>query len=246
MTTSGEIRQSPAYRPLYLQMKEALTQRLAAGDWSPGALLPSETALAQEYGVSQGTIRKALDSMATERLLVRHQGRGTEVARHSLERSLFQFFHIYGEDGERRLPTSEVLECARGRARQDEAAALDLRRGVPVVRISRVRHLGGRPTMTEWITVSAELFPDLDRLGADLPNAIYELYQREYRVTVQRAAERLYAVGADRDDAKLLGIAPGTPLLEIRRTAIDLENRPVEWRVTRCMTTHVHYLNDLM
>lgn len=244
--SAEEPRLSPAYRPLYMQIREALTQRLASGDWPPGVLLPSETALAQEYGVSQGTIRKALDAMAADRLVVRHQGRGTEVARHNDERSLFQFFHIYGNDGERRLPTSRILECSRGRARQDEADALELRAGAPVVRVFRVRDLNERPAMTEWITVSADLFPGLEREGRELPNAIYEFYQRQYRVTVQRAVERVYAVGADERDAELLGVDVGTPLLEIRRVAFDLEHRPVELRLSRCLTTHQHYLNDLV
>jgi GntR family transcriptional regulator len=243
---NGETSTSPAFRPLYLQMKEALTERVASGYWPPGTLLPSEIALAQEYGVSQGTIRKALDAMANERLVVRHQGRGTEVARHTSERSLFQFFHIYGEDGARRLPTSQVLECSRGRARQQEAAALELPRGAPVVRIFRVRELSGRPAMTEWITVSANLFPGLEALDKELPNAIYELFQRDYRVTVQRAVEKLYAVAADAREAELLKIEPGTPLLEIQRTAISLDNRPVELRISRCLTTQHHYFNELV
>lgn len=243
---SGETSNAPAFRPLYLQMKEALTERVASGYWPPGTLLPSETALAQEYGVSQGTIRKALDAMASERLLVRHQGRGTEVARHTNERSLFQFFHIYGEDGERHLPTSRVVECARGRARQDEATALELARGAPVVRIFRVRELSGRPAMTEWITVSANLFPGLETLDGRMPNAVYELFQRDYRVTVQRAVEKLYAVAAEARDAELLGIDIGTPLLEIHRTAMSVGNRPVERRVSRCLTTQHHYLNELV
>lgn len=245
MTSAGNAN-APAFRPLYLQMKETLTQRLAAGEWLPGALLPSETALAREYGVSQGTIRKALDAMAAERLVVRHQGRGTEVARHTSERSLFQFWHLYGSDGRRQLPTSRVLECRRGRARSAEAETLNLERGAPVVRIFRLRYLGNRPTLLEWITVSAERFPGLERFGQRLPNAVYELYQREYRVTVQRASEELRAVAADADDARHLGIELGAPLLEIRRTAIDLENQPVEMRVSRCDTAHHHYLNELV
>ena len=103
---------TPAYRPLYLQIREAFTRRMASGDWSPGMLLPSEMALAQEYGVSQGTIRKALDAMAADRMIVRHQGRGTEVARHDDERALHQFFHIVGHDGRRQLPVSSILSCS--------------------------------------------------------------------------------------------------------------------------------------
>lgn len=237
---------TPAYRPLYQQIREALTRRLASGDWSPGVILPSETALAQEYGVSQGTIRKALDAMAADHLVVRHQGRGTEVARHNDERSLFQFFHIYGEDGQRRLPTSRVLRCSRAKANRDEAAALNVHKGTMVVRIYRVRDLNERPAMTELVTVPAELFPDLELLGKEVPNAIYELYQRRYAISVQRAVEQLYAVAANSKDATLLNVQPGTPLLEIRRTAVDLENRSVEYRVSRCLTRHQHYLNELV
>jgi len=237
---------TPAYRPLYQQIREALTRRLASGDWPPGMILPSEMALAKEYGVSQGTIRKALDAMASDRLVVRYQGRGTEVARHNDERSLFQFFHIYGEDGQRRLPTSRVLRCSQAKANREEAAALNLRRGMPVIRIDRVRDLNERPAMIELVTVPAKLFPELEQFGKDMPNAVYELYQRRYSISVQRAVERLYAVAADGEDARLLNIEPGTPLLEIRRTAVDLENRHVEYRVSRCLTRHQHYLNELV
>ena len=72
MTESNQ-QESPTLHPLYQQVRRMLVDRLASGDWSPGELLPSETALAQLYGVSQGTIRKALDTMAAERLVVRHQ-----------------------------------------------------------------------------------------------------------------------------------------------------------------------------
>ena len=237
---------APSFRPLYMQMKDMLTARLASGDWPPGTLLPSETALAKQYGVSQGTIRKALDAMASERLLVRHQGRGTEVARHTSERALFQFWHIYGEDGDRRLPTSHVLDCRRGRANAEDAVSLGIRRGEPVVRIVRVRDLGGRPTLLERITLPAERFPGIEQNGVDLPNAIYEFYQREYGVTVHRADEELRAVPATAEDAGYLDVAEGAPLLEIRRTAIDLANRAVELRVSHCLTTHYHYLNQLV
>ncbi len=244
--TGPNQKTAPSFRPLYMQMKDMLIARLVSHDWPPGTLLPSEMALAKEYGVSQGTIRKALDAMAAERLVVRHQGRGTEVARHTSERALFQFWHIYGDDGDRRLPTSRVLDSGRGRADAEEAAALDIRRGEAVVRIARVRDLGGRPTLLERITVPAERFPGIEQHGVNLPNAIYEFYQREYNVTVHRADEELRAVAATREDAEHLNIAEGSPLLEIRRKAMDLGNRPVELRVSHCLTTHHHYVNKLV
>lgn len=236
---------TPAYRPLYLQIREAFTRRMASGDWSPGMLLPSEMALAQEYGVSQGTIRKALDAMAADRMIVRHQGRGTEVARHDDERALHQFFHIVAHDGRRQLPVSTILSCIREQADADTVEALALQPGAAVVSIRRLRSLSDQPVMLDWIHVPAQLFPGLEHAGSEIPNAVYELFQKRYRISVQRALERLLAVPASPGDADLLAVEPGTPLLEIRRTAFDLADRPVEYRVSRCLTSHHHYRNDL-
>src|SRR5450432_187735 len=95
----------PDFRPLYAQVKALMIRRMLRGDWRPGALLPSEARLAAEFGVSQGTMRKALDEMATQNLVVRQQGRGTFIARHSQRGALFHFFHIRDESGIKELPT---------------------------------------------------------------------------------------------------------------------------------------------
>lgn len=244
MTESNQ-QESPTLHPLYQQVRRMLVDRLASGDWSPGELLPSETALAQLYGVSQGTIRKALDTMAAERLVVRHQGRGTEVAKHDSERSLFQFWHLYGEDGTRQIPSSKVLKCTRTTARAGEARLLSIKRGAPVIRIGRCRYINDQPLIIEWITLPAERFPGIENYGKDLPNTLYSLYQKHYRVTIQTAVEKLRAVTADRRDAEPLGIKAGAPLLEIERVALDLEDEPVELRMSRCDTQSLHYRNVL-
>src|SRR3546814_10554487 len=89
---------APEARPLYAQVRTLLLQRLIEGIWKPGTALPSEMQLAQELGVSQGTVRKALDDLAAENLVVRRQGRGTFVAEHDTDRALFHFFHLVGEE----------------------------------------------------------------------------------------------------------------------------------------------------
>jgi GntR family transcriptional regulator len=104
------VETAPDFRPLYAQVKELLIRRLVEGRWRPGDALPAETSLAVELGVSQGTVRKALDEMAAANLLERRQGKGTFVARHSRQRSLFHFFHIVGEDGRKELPSSRILQ----------------------------------------------------------------------------------------------------------------------------------------
>lgn len=235
----------PSHHPLYQQVRRMLVDRLASGEWVPGELLPSETALARLYGVSQGTIRKALDTMATERLVVRHQGRGTEVAKHNKERSLFQFWHLYAEDGSRQIPSSQVLDCARTIAEAAEAECLNLAQGAPVIRIRRCRLINDQPTIIEQITVPAERFPGMENFGKSLPNTLYSFYQKDYRVTVQSAVEKLRAVIAERGDAEMLELAPGDALLEIERIALDLEKKPVELRLSRCNTQSLHYRNVL-
>ena len=242
---SGE-RRAPDFRPLYAQVQDLLVERLASGHWRPGDLLPSEPRLAEEFGVSQGTVRKALDRLADRNVVVRRQGKGTYVASYTPDRALFHFFHLVADDGERELPESRVVSRRSGRALHLERERLGVAEGAGVVRIVRVRSLRGRAVLAERISVARELFPGLEALAEeDLPNTLYALYESRYGLSVARAEERLKAVEADAEDAALLGLAEGTPLLEIDRVALSYDQRPLEWRVSRCDTRRHHYLSLL-
>lgn len=236
----------PGYRPLYQQVKDLLRRRIVDGTWRPDEVLPSEGRLAVEFGVSQGTVRKALDELAAQNLVVRRQGRGTFVAAHSPDTALFHFFHMVDESGGRQMPESELLDCRRGIAGPRETEALQLRPGALVLRIDRRRIIAGAPAIVERIAVPQTLFPDLDDHGGeDLPNTLYDFYQKRYGVTVGQATERLRAIAAAPEDAAHLGVAVGTPLLEIDRIARDLDDHPVEWRLSRCVTDRLAYLSEL-
>lgn len=243
MADAGEIA-TFSYRPLYLQVKDSLVRRLIDGSWQPGQLIPSEMELAREVGVSQGTIRKALDVMTTESLLVRRQGRGTFVAEPEEGRLLFRYFRIASDDGARAFPDSRVLNLGTGTADAMEAAQLDMAEGDAVWRIGRVRSLSGRAMIAESIVLPAARFSGFDGAGA-LPNNVYRLYSDRWGITIGRASERLKAVAASGSDAAALGCQAATPLLEISRVAFDLENRPVELRVSRCLTDGFHYSSEL-
>ncbi|MES1924030.1 GntR family transcriptional regulator [Salinisphaera sp. T31B1] len=237
---------SPNYQPLYQQIKTLLVSRLAANEWPPGTALPSEIALAQAYNVSQGTVRKALNELEIEHMVERRQGRGTFAARHSQQRSLFQFFHLLSDDNVRELPVSRVLSCATGEASACERRALNLTAGASVTRIRRVRDLNQRPVISESLSVPTAMFPGLaERALEEVPNTLYEFFETQYGVVVAHASERLRAAAASETDAELLGVSAGAPLLAIERRALNLENRPVEWRLSYCDTAHHFYLNEL-
>ena len=238
---------APGGQPLYKAVKLRLTQGLMRGEWQPGQAIPSETRLADGFGVSLGTVRKAIDELVAEKILLRRQGRGTFVAAHTPDRTLFYFFHVVGRDGRKETPTTELLQFARGRADADEATKLGLARAARVLRIRNLLRLNGDPVVIDDIVIGAHLVPGLDeRSFAQREETIYGLYQSRYGINVVRASERLSAVLADADAARLLAVAPKTPLLQIARIAFTYHDRPVELRRSLVDTTAHEYAADLV
>ena len=232
--------ESPRYRPLYQQVYDYLVKQIAAGEWGPGESLPSEQALAGRLHVSQGTVRKALDALAADSLIDRRQGKGTYVAEHTQERALFRFFRMARPGGVRALPSSTGDILKRRAARPVEVAKLVLKPGAEVYEVSRVRRMDGEPAVLEKILLTAALYPGLEK-HTPLPNELYALYQREYGVNIVSTEEELRADAARKDDCRRLKLAPGAPLLHIDRVAVSLEGTRVEWRSSRCDTTHFVY-----
>ena len=231
------------YRPLYRQVKDILRQRIGDGVWQAGQIIPSEPELASDIGVSPGTVRKALDEMTAENLLVRKQGRGTFVTRHDDARILFQFFKLMPDEGECQFPDSRILHVKLEPADEAAAKLLNVRKGNSLVLIERIRTIAGEPCIFERILLPRTLFPEIEK--RELPNNLYNLYSTEYGVTIAGASERLKAVAATRREANHLGVATGTPLLLINRVAQTVNGAPAEWRISFCRTDRVHYLSDL-
>lgn len=228
------------YKPLYARIRDRLVASLVDGRWSPGMLIPSEIELARQLGVSQGTVRKALDVMASENLLVRRQGRGTYVAVPEEGPQQFKFFRLLPDDGGRVLPDSKVVRRRSAMATAREAEVLGVHLGSQLWTIERVRFLGDDPVLVETIVLPAARFPGFDNLD-ELPNNVYGLYAERWSVTIVAASEKLKAIAAEKNDADLLGCGLGDPLILIERVGIDLENNPTELRVSRCNTRNAHY-----
>lgn len=232
--------------PLYRHVISQITQKLESGEWRSGDTIPSEPRLAEQFEVSVGTIRKAIDELVAGQILIRHQGRGTFVSTHSEDHYRYHFFHIVDADGTKRFPAVELLAFRRGRADGNEAAKLGLKRGAPVIRVVNLLRLDDEPVVLDHITIGARQFPGLSRaVFVGRPGTIYHLYQERYGVSVIRAVERLRAVTADGATGKALGVRTGDPLLEIERLAYTYRDRPVELRVSQVSTEHHAYLSEL-
>lgn len=239
------------FQPLYREVKRMLTQSLIEGEWPAGAALPSETRLAERYRVSIGTLRKAIDELVAERIVTRHQGRGTFVATHNANRLMFHFFHIVAKGGAGRkagmeYPTTRTLAFRRGKADARESRGLAIAPGAAVLRIRNLLSLSGRPVILDDIVVPQALLPDLtEKIFTARDNTIYHLYQTRYGINVLRSSERLSAVLADADAARHLGVKKGAPLLAIHRTAMTYHDTPVELRRSLVDTAAHEYASDL-
>lgn len=237
----------PLYRPLYLQIKDLLVKSLASLEWAPGETIPSELELAARFGVSQGTVRKAIDALASDNLVVRRQGKGTFVATHTEEKSsMFRFLRIRRNDGREEYPASRLVDVRRRKASAEAGRALALKAGDPVITLRRVLEYGGEPAVLDEITVPAQLFKGLTRAKVErYRGPMYGLFETQFGVRIVRAQEKLTAVAAERGRAGLLRVATGTPLLAVERVTFSFGDKPVEWRRGWCSTRNHHYLNDL-
>jgi GntR family transcriptional regulator len=236
----------PTFQPLYVQIKSLLERALEAGEWAPGAAIPSEPLLAARFEVSQGTVRKAIGALAAENLVVRRQGKGTFVATHTEENSGFRFLRIRRNDGRAEYPASHLLDLRRGKSNAEAARLLRIKPGEPVFVLRRVLDFGGAPAILDEITLPASLFHGLTRARyTEYTGSTYGFFETEFGVRMLRAEERLHAVAADAASAQVLRVAPGTPLLAVDRVAFTYGDRPVELRRGLCTTRDEHYWNAL-
>jgi GntR family transcriptional regulator len=237
---------APAFSPLYRQIKDLLTRSLQGGEWRPGEAIPSEVELAARFKVSQGTVRKAIDALADENLLVRRQGRGTFVATHAEERVQFRFLRLMPDDGEVGGMARRFIDCRRLRAPADVARALALKAGDATLQVRRVLSFRGRPVVLDDIWLPGQAFKGLtaDRL-AGYKGPMYGLFESEFGVRMIRAEEKLRAVAADAEASALLSLPRGAPLLSVERLAFTYGDRPVELRRGLYDTSAHYYRNDL-
>ena len=237
---------TPAFSPLYRQIKTLLLQSLEAGEWRPGEAIPSEADLAARFGVSQGTVRKAIDEMATDNLVIRRQGKGTFVATHDDPRAFFRFLRLVPLAGGRESSKSIPLECWRAKAGPESARMLGINIGEGIVILRRLLQFSEKPVVVDEIYLPGEIFNalTLDMLTT-YQGSLYSLFESHFGIRMIRAEERIRAVPADRTSAELLGVKEGSPLLSVERLSFSYTEKPVEWRRGLYATAEHCYLNEL-
>ena len=232
----------PWRRPLYLQVQDELTARIASGAWKPGEPISNEGDLARELGVSSGTVRKALELMEAQRVIRRRQGRGTFVNDQTSPELSARFSNFRGPDGELVDGSVASVKIDEGVADDQERQRLQLAAADPVYRIRRVHVHRGQIFMVEHATVPAALFPGLAG-RRDIAGSITEL-AREYGILLGKAEQRLSPGASTPAAAETLGIAAGTPVMRRDRVVFLLNGPSVEWAVAQCHLDGGYYVAE--
>ncbi len=241
---------TPSFSPLYQQIKALLVHGLQAGEWQPGQAIPSETLLAARFKVSQGTVRKAIDELATGNVLVRRQGKGTFVATHAEQSTQYRFLRLTPDDSASPVLQRRLLDCRRMRAPPEVAQLLALKAGEAGVQVRRLLLAAQgdalRPVVLDDIWLPGTLFKGLtaERLEG-WRGPLYRLFEAEFAVHMIRAEEKIRAVAAPQEEAALLDLPAGAPLLSVERLSFTYGDRPVELRRGLYHTADHHYRNEL-
>ncbi|MEZ5645115.1 MAG: GntR family transcriptional regulator [Burkholderiaceae bacterium] len=247
--SSAGAHAAPAFSPLYQQIKTLILRSLQAGEWKPGDMIPSELDLAARFKVSQGTVRKAIDELATDNLLVRRQGKGTFVATHAEQHIQYRFLRVLpdaGDPGSQGQAERRIIDCRRQRAPAEVARQLGLRTGDAVIQVRRVLAFAGTPAILEEIWLPGHSFKGLtqETLSTDT-GPMYALFETQFGVRMVRATEKVKAVAADAETSALLAVPTGHPLLSVERLSYTYNDVPMELRRGFYRTESRHYHNEL-
>ena len=217
------------FNMLYRRVKRQLITDIQSGLAAPGAALPSEADLARRFEVSIGTVRRAVDELVAEHVLVRQQGRGTFVGKLDRERFMYQFFKIAPREGPGEFPDVRMLGFCKSNATQSEAMTLKLQ---------------GQPVIHDHIVIAQQMFPGLTQAKfAARTSTIYGFYQTDFGITIVEADERVRAETASEESTRQLNLPSGSPILRIERTAYTFDRQPAELRISVVDTRHFDYVS---
>lgn len=230
--------------PRYLQIRDELMRRICARMWADGQPLPAEDRLAEEFGVSLGTMRKSIATLVDEGMLERVHGRGTFVTRAFERISMMRFVRFSAEEMQQ-LPTTRTLNLEVGEGTEQARSRLELGSREKILYIHRIRACGDEVVLSEHVSVSQRRFAALEQfLRKESPPLLYPVYDSLCNVLVSRAMDELTVVPLPAIDAKVFGLKAGTPAIRIERSMTDLAGQPIEWRVSYVTQARFRYIAE--
>ncbi|MFZ8944204.1 MAG: GntR family transcriptional regulator [Methylophilaceae bacterium] len=233
-------------KPLYAQVKKRITESLVRGEWTPGQVIPSEIELAHIYDVSQGTVRKAIDELTAESILIRRQGKGTFVATHNEENVQLRFLRLTSSMGIKEKLDNQLVSFSKEKASNQLAKTLNINSAATVISLKRVLTFNDKPLILDVIKIPAASFRGLtaERV-VEKKGSMYRMYETDFGIRMLHADEKIKAVSANYEAASLLGVKEHSPLLSVERLSFTYDDQPIEWRLGLCITDNHYYRAEL-
>ena len=232
--------------PLYIQVKKRITQSLISAEWSPGQSIPSEVELAKKYNVSQGTVRKAIDDLAADKILIRRQGKGTFVSTHNEENIQLRFLRLTEKSGKKEKVENKLISFEKEKASNQIANALGVNTSSTLISIKRLLTFNGSPLILDLIKIPSDSFRGLNANKViEKKGSMYRMYETDFGIQMLHADEKIKAVEANNESSSMLNIAEGSPLLSVERLSYTYDDKPIECRLGLCVTLNHYYKTEL-
>ncbi len=232
--------------PLYVEVKKKITQSLIQGEWGPGEAIPSEIELANIYDVSQGTVRKAIDDLSAESILVRRQGKGTYVATHNEENIQLRFLRLTSQFGLNEKLDNQLISFSKEKATNKLAKILNINPSSTIISVTRILTFNENPLILDVIKIPAQSFRGLTaEMIVENNGSMYRMYETDFGVRMLRADEKILAITANSETASHLKVQENHPLLSVERISYTYKNKPLEWRLGLCVTDNHFYRSEL-
>lgn len=232
--------------PLYVEVKKKITQSLIQGEWGPGEAIPSEIELANIYDVSQGTVRKAIDDLSAESILVRRQGKGTYVATHNEENIQLRFLRLTSQFGLNEKLDNQLISFSKEKATNKLAKILNINPSSTIISVTRILTFNENPLILDVIKIPAQSFRGLTpEMIVENNGSMYRMYETVFGVRMLRADEKILAITANSETASHLKVQENHPLLSVERISYTYKNKPLEWRLGLYVTDNHFYRSEL-
>ena len=232
--------------PLYIQVKKRITESLVSSEWVPGQSIPSEMALAKKYNVSQGTVRKAIDDLTADKILIRRQGKGTFVSSHNEENIQLRFLRLTEKSGKKEKLENKLISFEREKASNQIAKALGVNTSSTLISIKRLLTFNGKPLILDFIKIPSVFFRGLtSEKVVEKKGSMYRMYETDFGIQMLHADEKIKAVLSNKESSDLLGISLSSPLLSVERLSYTYDAKPIEWRLGLCVTLDHYYKTEL-